>query len=266
MGLAVDTIGLYAANPGSGGAAPTVNSGDSLTIRAFTPSSYAGLENVYHQAATEGFIQIRSPLLHDNVRGMRFQPSETPAGLIIPEYLSEPVKPMDTLSVLMSGGTAETDAAAIQIGYDDLPGAAARLHSWGDISGLIAHIKPVAVSLTTSGTAGVWTDTVITTTEDLMEANRDYAVLGFITDVALCAVGVKGAETGNLRVCGPGILRSDLTSQFFVRQSQSMGKPRIPVFNSANRYAFYCSTLCASASATPVVQFVLAMLSQNLSS
>jgi hypothetical protein len=266
MGLAVDTIGLYAANPGSSGAAPTVNSGDSLTIRNFTASSYAGLENVFHQAATEGSIQIKSPLLHDNVRGIRFQPSETPAGLLIPPYLSELVHPQDTLSVLMSGGTAETDAAIIQIGYDDLPGAAARLHSWGDISGLIQHVKPVAVSLTTSGTGGVWTDTVITTTEDLMEANRDYAVLGYLTDVALCAVGVKGAETGNLRVCGPGILRSEVTNQFFVEQSMALGKPRIPVFNSANRYAFYVSTLAAGASATPIVQLVLALLSQNLSS
>jgi hypothetical protein len=266
MGLAVDTIGLYAANPGSGGAAPTVNSGDSLTIRAYTPSSYAGLENVYRQGATEGFVQIKSPLLHDNVRGIRFTPSETPTALLIPGYPPEPVKPMDTLAVTMAGGTAETDAAALVIGYDDLPGAAARLHSWGDISGLISHIKPVEVDCTTSGTAGVWTDTAINTTEDLLEANRDYAVLGYVSDTALLAVGVKGAETGNLRITGPGILRAEVTNLWFVKWANGQGKPRIPVFNSANKSAFYMSCISASASATPKVQLVLALLSQNLSS
>jgi hypothetical protein len=266
MGLAVDSIGLYAANPGASGAAPTVNSGDSLTIRAYTPSAYAGLENIYKQGATEGFIQVRSPLLHDNVRGIRFTPSETPTALLEPAWPSEIVKPMDTLSVLLAGGTAETDAAVIAVGYDDLPGAAARLHSWGDIAGLIQHIKPVEVDLTTSGTAGTWNDTVVTITEDLMEANRDYAVLGYISDTALCAIGVKGAETGNLRVTGPGIIRVEVSAQFFVKWSNLSGRPRIPVFNSANRYAFYLSTLNAAASSTVKVQLVLALLSQNLSS
>lgn len=264
MGLAVDTIGLYATNPGASGAAATVNSGDSLTVRAFTPSSYAGIEQLFSQAATEGFVQIKSPRLHDNVRGLRFEASESPAGLLIPHDVYQPVFPQDTLAVTIGGGTAETDVAALQIGYDDLPGASARLHSWGDIAGNIEDLKYLTVA-NTPAAAGEWNDVAITTTEDLLIANRDYAVLGGMVDVACCAFGVKGAETANLRICIPGVLRTEDTQDWFIRQSQRSGKPRIPVFNAANRFAFYASLLQAGTTATNV-QFLLALLAHNLTS
>lgn len=264
MGLAVDTIGLYYANPGAAGHAPNVNAGDSLTIRAFTPSSYAGIEHIFFQGATEGFVQITSPRLHDNVRGLRFEAAETPSRMLLPHQVVQPVFPQDTLAALLGGGTAETDAFAIQVGYDDLPGASARLHSWGDISGNIQDLKWLTVA-NTPGTAGVWSDVVVTTTEDLLIANRDYAVLGGLVDVASCAFGIKGSETANLRVCIPGALDTLDTSDWFIRQSQLSGKPRIPVFNAANRFALYASLLQTGTTATNV-QFLLALLTNNLPS
>lgn len=264
MGLAVDTIGVYYANPGAAGHVANVNSGDTLTVRSVASSSYVGLEHIFFQGATEGFLQITSPRLHDNVRGLRFESSETPTGLLLPHEITQPMFPQDQLAVTIAGGTAETDCAGIQIGYDDLPGTAARLHSPGDILGNIAQLKWVTVA-NTPATAGVWSDVVITTTENLLEANRDYAVLGGIVDVASAAFGIKGAETGNLRVCIPGVLRSNDTSDWFLRQSRLSGRPRIPVFNAANRFAVFATLLQAGTTATNV-QLLLALLTNNLPS
>ncbi len=265
MPMALDTVGFYATNPGTGAAA-TASPGDSFTNRNATPGSYIGLEQIGRQGATEGYVQIKSPLLHDNVRGIQITPSETPSARLVSRYGIQALKPQDTLSVSLAGGTAEVDAGFYQVGYDDLPGSAARLHSWGDIAGLVQYIKWQEVDFNTNATAANWADTVITTTENLLEANVDYAVLGYLTDVAVLAFGIKGGETNNLRICGPGVLRSEVTTEFFIQQSMDTGKPRIPVFNSSNRFSVYASCLAVQTSTAVKGQLCLARLSQNLSS
>ena len=265
MGIAVDTVGFSATNPSTTVTAVTFASGDTGTVRNATQGSYVGLESMGRQGATAGIIQIKSPLLHDNVEGIQAWVSDTPSCRLIPRYGIQQLKAQDTLAVGLSGGTAEVECGFYQVGYDDLPGSAARMHSWGDIAGLIQYIKVNEVTATTSGTAGVWSDTAITTTENLLEANVDYAVLGYLTDVAVCAIGVRGSETNNLRVCGPGTVRGEVTAEYFVQMSNDLGKPRIPVFNSANRTAVFLSLLAVATSATVHGQLILARLSQNLS-
>lgn len=262
--VAIDTVVGHAANPSSTFTAVTFNNGDSGSVRSFAPTDTAVLERITRSGTSSGAARVLSPLLHDNVRGITFTSPESPTVYLMPRGRGQRVYPQDTLTVQVTGGTAETDVVALSIYYSNLPGANARLHNWADISPLIAYIKPMEVDVTNSATIGTWTDTVITTTEELLRANTDYAVLGYVTDTVGAMVGIKGSETGNLRVAGPCTTATDDTADYFVTWSDREGTPHIPVFNSANQGAVFVSTCDSVASSTPKVQLVLAQLSQNL--
>jgi hypothetical protein len=263
---AIDTIVGHAANPSTTFTTVTMNQGDSANIRSFPSTSTALLERVSRGGASSGAVRVTSPLLHDAIRGITFTTPQNPAVFLMPQMAPQQVYPQDALTIQVTGGTAETDLAALSIYYNSLPGSDARLHNWGDIASLIQYIKPVEVDVTNSATIGTWTDTVITTTENILKANRDYAVLGYVTDTACSVVGIKGSETGNLRICGPGTTLTEDTSNYFVDWSNREGTPHIPVVNSANAPSIFVSTADVVASSTPKVQLVLALLSSNLPS
>lgn len=258
MGLAIDTVAFSATNPGSSGAAATVTSGDSFTVRQAT--GRAILEEMIRQGATSGFLRVRSPLLHDNVRGIMYTTGDTPARMLLPPDAGQVLTPLDNLIVEISGGAAEVDGGALVIYYENAAGVAARLHSPGDILGNIKYIKPLQVACTVAGTAFTWSDTVFTTTENLVHATSDYAILGYIVDSACAAVGFKGQDSGNLRVCGWGSTDPSDTSDYFIKKSERENRPWIPVFNAANRFSTYASVLSSATSGTVNVQFILAEL------
>jgi hypothetical protein len=261
---AIDTIVGTAANPSTAFTTVTMNTGDSASIRSFPDTSKAYIERITRGGATSGAVRVISPLMHDDTRGITFTTPENPAVYAMPQGVPQRVYAQDALTIQVTGGTAETDLAALSIYYENLPGANPRLHAWGDIASLIQYVKPLEVDVTNSATKGAWTDTVITTTEDILKANRDYAVLGYVTDTAVTLVGLKSGETGNLRICGPGTTSTDDTSNFFVDWSNREGTPHIPVINSANKGSTFVTSADANASSTPKIQLILALLSSNL--
>lgn len=262
--VALDTVLYSVTNPSTGGTASPAPAGDPSTVRSFPTANPAYLEGFTRMGATAGYAQIRSPLLHDNVQGIRITPGESPSLFSLPGQASQTLQPQDQFTVTLSGGGSEIDIALLYIYYTNLPGAAARLVSRGDIEGNILYTKPLQVAVTTSATVGVWVDTVITTTEDLLHANKDYAVLGYMSNTALGAIGIKGIDTGNLRVCGPGSTQEFPTTQFFSWMSTVTGRPHIPVFNSANKNGTYVSTCAATASVAAVVELILVELDNNI--
>lgn len=264
MGQAIDTIMGIATNPSTTPTALTMASGDSLTVRSFAQPDTAKLEQMLRRGATAGLFRVRSPLLIDNVTGLALRTSETPSQLLLPREVGQPLQSGDTLIAELTGGSSEVDLGALVVYYSNLPGAAPRLYMWSDISALIKNIKGMEVDVTSSGTAGVWGDTVFTTTENLLPADTDFAVLGYTLDTALAVVAVKGTDTSNLRIGGPGAVASGLTSHFFVDQSNYHGTPHIPVFNSNNRSGMFVSVADSGTSTASKVTLVLAELSQNL--
>ena len=265
MPLAFDTFGCFATNPGATLTNATISPGDSFVVRNATLTSLSYISRVIRQGATEGYVRILSPLLHDSTRGISFKSTETPSHFFYPPTVKQVVRPQDALVVQLSGGTAETDGAAIGIQYEDLPGAVARLKAPSDIVGNIKTIKPLEVDFTSNATAMNWTDTALTTTENLLHANTDYAVLGYLIDTALCAVGVKGIETANLRACGPAITASDFTSWFFWWLADREQKPLIPVFNSANAPSVFLSAIGVPTGSSVIAFLILAEMAVNLS-
>lgn len=267
MGMAIDTVAGSITAAAASFTGVTLASGDSATVRNFANPNWAQLEAIYYQATTSGSVRVRSPYFHDNIRGIQLTPGESPVQYALPVEAAQQLVAQDTLSLEMTGGAAsETDVMALSIYYSNLNGGTARLHSWGDIKGNIQFIKPLEVDVAASGTAGAWNDVVITDTENLLHANTDYAVLGYMLDKPCCAVGVRGIETANLRITGPGVVRTIDTSDYFVKASEDWGNPHIPVFNASNKDQFYVSLVEGTATAAHKVQLILAQLTQNLSS
>src|SRR5579875_2555711 len=121
MGLAIDTIGFSATAPGSTYTAVTYSPGDSPVVRAYAAGSSATLEAITRSGATGGDIRVRSPLLHDNVQGIRLRSSERVSHWLMPRELGQVLQLQDTLTIELTGGTtSEVDAGAILIYYSNL--------------------------------------------------------------------------------------------------------------------------------------------------
>lgn len=266
--VALDTI-LADVHNATGSAIPltaaTAATGDSFVVRNFPDSSWARLEAVSLQAGVAGRqVQVKSPGFHDNVTGITYKSSESPAGFLLPQEVGQPLTRGDTLSVLIDAALTSDSVATLHMYYAQGAGSDGRFYSWGDISSLIKSIKPVQVAVTSSATIGQWTDTLITTTDNQLHADTDYAVLGYVSDVPLVAVGVKGQDTGNLRACGPGAILGMSTSDYFVAMSNYHGTPHIPVINSNNKGSIYCSVAANTASVAATPTLILAELTQTL--
>lgn len=270
MGKAMDTIG-FKRTAGGGGAdtvftAVTIAPGDSATVRNYNFQSLAWFHNATFQYSTAGAqLRVRSPLFHDNVQGIRLIPGETLTRFSIPKETGQNLKPQDNLTIeAISNATSEVVAGALHLYYQDAPGYDARLHTYLDIAPLVKNIKPVLVAAPEAGTTGQWNDVVLTTTEDLLKANTDYAVLGFVTDTLETAIGIKGPDTSNLRICAPGDVRTDELSRYFADLSDKHQLPMIPVINSANKNATYVSLLGRTTGGTPNIQVILAELAHPI--
>lgn len=266
---AIDTILLDVHNATAGAiglTAATAATADSLTVRNFPQTSRGFIEAVNVQGSGTRQARLISPMLHDNVTGLTFQFSEEPTGFLLPRDVAQPVVPGDTLTFQMDAAATSDTVGTLMFYYQNLPGASSRLHSWGDISGIIKSIKACEVDVTTSAVIGAWSDTVITTTENQLHARTDYAVLGYLANTAAVCVGIKGQETGNLRICGPGQTSTVDTVEYFISMDARHGVPHIPVFNADNRNSVYVSVAANTASVATKVTLILAELSQLLSS
>ncbi|HVD03181.1 MAG TPA: hypothetical protein VNF75_03475 [Candidatus Dormibacteraeota bacterium] len=267
MGLAIDTVlAEVTMATAAVSAAMTPATGDSFTVRSFAATDRGILEQLITKAAHTMTLNVKSPMFHDNVEGIQVISAQAPGVHDLPQDVGQPLTPQDTLSVIGFGTASDVLVALMVNYYTNLLGASARLHNWGDLAGNIKSMKVLEVACTSNATAGQWEDTVITTTENLLHANTDYAVLGYLTDVAVAAVGIKGQETGNLRICGPATVLTQDTTDYFIRQALRSGRPHIPVFNSANAGSVYASCCDSAASTAVKVQLMLAEMSQNLSS
>lgn len=260
MGKAIVTVAGTVANPGATFTALTASPGDTFTVRNFNQQSRAWLAGVVRRGATAGGVRVRSPLLLDNTQGLRWALPTGTSTMLTPQEKAQQLQAQDALTVEVTGGAAESDGAALTMYYEDAPGANARLASWGDIAGNIAGLFPYVVNGAASATIGTWGDTAITNLYNLLKANEDYAVLGYVVDAACLAVAIKGDDTSNFRIGGPGTTDQKVTCRHFVDRSDALGAPAIPVINAANAGNTFVSVVDVAAGTAVNVTLVLAQL------
>lgn len=243
--------------------AVTPNPTSSFTVRNAAFTAPITLLDVWRQSAHLGRVQISSPKLVPVSNGIRIQ---TPTGLadfLLPGPPYQSLVPQDSLNVQGDGTAADTDMIAIQTYYQDLPGVEMTLKMPGDIAGVTDFLLGWPVAVTTSGTIGVALPTVITTTVDSSVANTWYAVLGYVTDIAIGCIGIQGVDTSQTFIGGPGDVAPRYTRNYFADLSTRSGMPCIPLFNSANKANTNVVTVQNATSATPNITLILAQLSQN---
>lgn len=264
MGLAIDTT-LYdvhnAATSAIGLTAATVTaSGDTAQIRSFDPPSKAYLYGVSMQGSGTRRIQLTSPRLHDNVKGLAWQTPESPSEFLFPSQGDQSVYSVDTIGVQLDAAASSDTVACLHTYYTDIQGIAADLRSWDQVRANLINYKILEVDCTSSGTIGAWADTAVNTTDKQLKADFKYAVLGIETSAALVAMGVKGPATGNLRICAPGAAVSFPLTEYFIRLSEHHNRPFIPVFKANDQGATFVSIAANTASVSADVFLVLAQL------
>lgn len=265
MGAVIDTVLVDVHNTATTAAALTAgtvtNSGDSLGVRSFNQNAFAKLEAVFLQGSGTRQARVTSPRMHDNVTGLTFQSAESPAEFLLPRDVAEPLYSADVLSVSLDAAASSDTLAALLCYYSDVDGMSAALATWDQVKSAMIRLKTVQVAVATSATIGAWTDTVITTTENQLKADYRYALLGFETNTALCAMGIKGPATSNLRICAPGNTSTLDISSYFIEMGIRHGTPHIPVFKANDRASTYISAAANTASVSANVYAVLAQLS-----
>lgn len=260
MGRALEVLSGRATNPGATITGLTVNTGDSLTVKSFPFESPAFITQAWVEAATLGILRIRSARLHDQAQGIRLGPG-TELQPLLPDEAMQRIFPQDALTVEITGGGAETDAAALLVYYTDLPGVDARLAMWEEIAPRIINLMGAEQNLTTGGTAGDYGGSqAINADLDTFKRNIDYALLGYTTDGDTLAVGITGPDTGNLRVAGPGSTDAEITRDWFSQLSRRSGQPTIPIINAANVAATTIDVASVATSAARDVNLVFAEL------
>lgn len=260
---ALEVVTGRVTNPGAAFTALTANTGNTFNIRDFPDSSPALLEGVWTQQATAGQVRLRSPRFHDDVQGIRLVAGTATVRNLFGDETEQRLYPNDPLRFDMTGGAAEVDAAAMLIYYRDLGGIQARLEMWESIRPRIVDIMGQVVDVVGPATSGDWSaGTTITTPNDNLKADTDYAILGYEVSAECLAVGISGTDTGNLRVGGPGPVEAIETRDWFISMSKSHGTPHIPVFNSNNRGNTLVSVARITAAGTVNVSLQLARLAK----
>lgn len=232
---ALNVITGRVVNPGATVTALTADTGDSFTVKFFDASQPAWIVGAWAQEATPGVFRIRSPRLHDPNQGIRLRIGQAVARNLLDETVRQYVVPQDLLTVEGSGGAAETDVFAFLLYYSNLLQNAAHLISVDEYMARMVNISGAEVATTTSATAGQYGGSVaLNATFDNWKRNVDYAILGILSDLAGCVVGITGPDTGQVRIGMPMAVEGLETYDFFVRLAMQTGLPCIPVINAAN--------------------------------
>lgn len=265
-GMAMEIIGGYVTAPSTTLTAWTLAAGNSLQIRNCDMTKMVRLLQMWGDWQTAGYLGVRSPKLHDNVRGIRYKGTASDCVPLLPFGREQRLYPQDVLTVEQSGSATggDIESGALLIHYEDLPGANARLVMPDVLQKRGVNVVTVEDSLVT-GTAGGWSgQEAINVETDLLKANTDYALIGYTVDTECCAVRWQGVDTANMGVGGPGneTLRH-VTADWFRRLSLAYNLPCIPVFNSANKGAILLDALQDENGADPIVNSIFIELAPS---
>lgn len=241
MPPAIDCITATVTAAAVAGSAAAAVAGDSLIVRS--TSGRVRLLNAWMDSDAVGFLQVTSPKLHDNTRGLRFRASVHNPFPLLPFETMQDLYPVDQLAVTIGSvaGAGKIDNAMLMVYYDDLQGVQQTLidvptlqkRKLETVTIEYAPGAPASGS-TYSGLKG------ITDQSDLLKRGSSYALVGYQVSANCTGLTIRGADTGNLRIPMPGFFPSGFVSaSWFYDISNYFGLPLIPVFQANNSPAIF---------------------------
>lgn len=238
MGLGMEVILAQATAPGAVTTNFPAAGGTTLTIRNAPFDAPVFLLNIWADFQANGFIQVRSPKLHDNVRGYRLDTTISEVKPLIPAYMKQILIPQDAIIVEGQGSAVvgDIESAALLVYYENLPGTDGRFISPQELFDRSVQTLATENTITTAAGGGFTGSEAINAEADLFKANTDYALIGYLVDTECAIVRWVGPDFGNLGLGGPGDeLGRDYTRSWFLDLAFRYQKPMIPVFNAANK-------------------------------
>ncbi len=235
---ALDTVNAQVTAPTAAGAVMAASTGDTLQVRAIPAGKSAKLVAIWAGVNASGSFRLTSPRLHDNTRGLTFRTvaGESKPLMNIPSF--QRLYDQDQLALFLGGSAVagQIEQVTLLMWYEELQGVNARLIDAATVTKRAVEQVTVDDTITAGVAGGYSGEEAINAESDLLKANTDYALVGYRVSTNCVSVTYKGADTGNLRVSGPGDqLGADYTKDWFFDLSEAFGIPMIPVFNSANR-------------------------------
>lgn len=244
------------------GAAGVVFTGDSLTVLNARQAAGCEIIALWQTNQVAGFGQVAFPSGHDTTRGYRAGAAigVNPASLTLGQAIS--VTPQELLSITIAGSNVAGDVEQLSmlIWYGDFPGIDARLITPAQLGPRIEKYTTVEASITSVAGPGYSGEEAINVDSDLLMANRDYAIMGMSCRTQVHAITVRGPDIGNVRLGCPGVLRQELTSQWFQMLSRATGRAMIPIINSGNKSQTLVGVATDENAGTFVVTLYLALL------
>lgn len=258
--IAGDITGVVAAGTYTG---ITPHSGNSLTVRNAAEGSDVRLLTAWADTQVTSSLRIRSPRMHDNVQGFRAEVVASQVVPLIDPAVPQKLIPQDVLAIEIDESAAAGDiqTACALIYYADLPGIEGRFIGLEALKSRLRNVLTVENTID-SGVGGDWLGSEAINAEfDLLKANTDYALLGYLVSVECAAVRYRGSDIGNLGIGGPGNeTQQSITRNWFVWLTERSGIDLIPVFNSANKAAVLIDVAQDENAGDPVVTTILAEL------
>jgi hypothetical protein len=130
------------------------------------------------------------------------------------------------------------------------------------ITGNSAHKMEVSVASPRFGdiTYGLRQQHQFNPTLSRLQADQDYAILGYTTDQPLTCLRLYGPDTGFYKIPMPGHWNSRITGGWFIASGQGRQRPHIPVINSQNAGNTYLDALSSNNAGATKVSLLVAQL------
>lgn len=262
-GPALEIISGFVTAPGAALTNWTMAGGDSLQVRNSDPSKMTRLLSLWFKNQVAGAFQLTSPRMHDNVTGYHGQIQTAATRTRWPYGYAQQLYPNDILSMKQSGSgvAGQIETGSFLVYYDDLAGVNARFIDNATLAKRMRNLVTTKNTIATVATGQYGGAQAINTTDDQFKANTDYALIGYLVDTICGTIGWRSADTGNLRVGGPGNqIDNDITHSWFIMLSEEFGVPLIPVFNSAAKQSIQIDATQDQGAAAVVVNSIFAEL------
>jgi hypothetical protein len=241
MPPAIDTITATVTAAAAAGTAAAAVAGDSLTIRS--TAGRVRLLNAWIDTDAIGFVQVTSPKLHDNTRGLRFKTTVHQPFPLLPWEAMQDLYPVDQLGVVIgsAAGAGKIDNLSMMVYYEDLGGISQNLI---DVPTLERRrLETVTVEYAPGAPASGSTYSAlaaINAQSDLLKRGSSYALVGYKMSANGTTLTIRGADSGNLRIPMPADSNSAFyTTTWFHTLSEWYGIPLIPVFQANNSPAIF---------------------------